>query len=337
MARQAGFALMELVVAVILATLLAVWGASAVMNRITDAQAESAAVWMLSMRQALHAYIDRYAHSLRHATSATALLQQGYADWTAPTVAELKADGLLSAGFPERAYFAGATLRLWHRGGCPGSDCRIDGLVHGNNPIERRSGGVDEQMVAQWVLASKGHGGAVASARPGQIRGPAFGYPNPPWSGAALPPGTLAMAITHEQWAQGDFLRVGDSRDPDFKGDATITGNVRALSDLSIVRYLRLESQETKFLACAQEGDIAGEANGGLLICRNQQWRSAASAGGGFSFNEFRGCFDHAGKTTSNPVTQACSCPVGTAVVQISDSGHAPFPEGRTVGYLCVG
>ncbi|NYT46222.1 hypothetical protein H0A64_15455 [Alcaligenaceae bacterium] len=337
MIRQHGFALMELVVAAMLAMLLAVWGASALMNRITDARAESAAVWMLSVRQALHAYIDRYADDLRHADGPASLSHKGYADWAAPTLAQLKADQLLSPGFPELAYFGGASLRLWRHGACPGADCRVDALVHGNQPVRGKAGGIDEQTIAQWTLSSKGYGGAVSQAQPQYIRGPAFAFNNPSWDGEPLLPGIVAMAVTSEQSSQREFLRVGDTRNPDFKGGATIEGDVHAMDDLHVGRYLRLQSEHAMFAPCAQEGDVARNPDSGLLVCRDGRWHSAVRGSGGFSMNQLYGCFDSLGASTANPVTSACSCPVGASMVQISDSGPLAFPHGRTVGFLCIG
>src|SRR5690606_7895203 len=103
--------------------------------------------------------------------SPAALLHRGYGNWAAPSLPELKADKLLSPGFPEQAYFGGGSLHLWRHGACPGPDCRIDALVHGNKPVRNRAGGVDEQMIAQWTLSSKGYGGIVTQAQAGHIRG----------------------------------------------------------------------------------------------------------------------------------------------------------------------
>lgn len=336
---QQGFALLELIVAALLTTLVAVWGTNTLVNAMSDAKAQDGAVWMLSLRNSAQGYMERYASLLAHAEHPQALGSQGYADWAAPTLAELKADALLSPGFPERAAIGGATLRIVREGLCPGSDCRIQALVHSNAPfVHGSTGRVDAQSVARFLMAARGMGGWVMPAQPLLVRGPAFAFPNPSWPGSALPPGTVAMAITSEQLGSAHFLRVGDTRDPDFQGPASIRGDVIAGSDLLIGRYLHLETQEERFAPCGRDGAVAREADqGGLLICREGNWRTASRGGaGGFSTNHLRGCHNSKGTSTANPVTGACSCPAGAAMVQISDSGPQEFPEGRTVGYLCL-
>ncbi|MGB3290370.1 MAG: prepilin [Burkholderiaceae bacterium] len=338
---QRGYALLELLAATLLMTLLAVWGANALVNVMNDARARDGAVWMLSLRQAAQGYLERYAQTLADAQDPQALAGRGYADWAAPTLAELKADALLSAGFPERAAIGGATLRVLRQGVCPGPDCRVQALVHGNSPLRHRNTDqVDAQGVAHFLMAAQGMGGWVAPTQPLWLRGAAFAFPNPSWPGPALPVGTVAMAVTAEQLGALDFLRVGDARDPDFQGRASIRGDLLAGADLLVDGYLRLEAQVNAFAPCGQgqDGAIAREAgHGGLLACRDGSWRSVSRGGaGGFSTNQLRGCANSKGTSTANPVTGSCSCPAGSAMVQISDSGPQSPPEGRTVGYLCL-
>src|SRR5690606_3287736 len=100
-------------------------------------------------------------------------------------------------------------------GVCPGQTCRVEALMYSKRPLLLSGGQVDEQMVAQWILAAQGWGGSVTPAQPDLVRGAAFQMPNPPIPGPALPPGTVALAITSDQLSHLVFLRVGDLRDPD--------------------------------------------------------------------------------------------------------------------------
>ncbi len=337
---QRGYLLLELLAAMLLATLLAVWAVDAMVGRINDAAAQASAAWMLSLRDASRHYLERHGEALKSAVHAADLLDKGYADWSAPALAELRADGLLPAGFPGRAALAGARVRVFRSAACPGPGCRLDALVHSDAPLVRAPAGpVDEQAVAQWMLASQGWGGSVRAAQPDLIGGAAFRFPNPPWPGAALPPGTVALTVAGAvaQSQDSDFLRVGDHRDPDFQGPASVQGDVSTGGDLRIARHLHLGSQAMLYAACGQEGAVSREAEGGLAICRGGSWRTASrSGGGGFSVNQMRGCYSNQGASTANPLTGSCSCPVGSAMVQISDSGPQAFPEGRTLGYLCL-
>jgi prepilin-type N-terminal cleavage/methylation domain-containing protein len=340
MRRQQGFALLELIAAVLIATLLAVWGAGTLVNKINDAAAQAMAVWMLSVKQATHAYIERYASLLVRATDAGALADKGYANWLNPTLAELKADRLLSPGFPERgAHGLDVAIRLLRSGSCPDADCRIQALIHSTSAVVHTpSGQVDDQMVAQWLMASQGWGGTVARARPEFIAGAAFSLPNPPDAQTPLlPVGTLALAITSEQLAGLDYLQVGDSRDPDFQGPATVQGDIQTQGSLGAKNYIYIGARQQAYSACDQDGAVAREYFRGLLICQDRQWRSAGgSGGGGFSTNSKYGCADRYGSSTANPVTGACNCPPGYAMVSISDSGDPAAAQGSTRGFLCV-
>lgn len=339
MRAQQGFAMLELIAAAIVTILLAVWASNTLVNKINDASAQANAVWMLAVKKSVHGYIERYAGTLIQAEHAGVLNPQGYGDWTAPKLAELKADGLLSPGFPESVAIGGsASVRLIRHGPCPGSLCRLEAVVYSNKPFLQQAGNeINEQMVAQWMMAAQGWGGSVTRTQPHLLRGPAFEMPNPPASGVALPPGTVALAITTEQLGHLDFLRVGDLRDPDFRGAATVKGNINAQSDLHVTRYLHLGALETLQEPCADDASVAREMNGGLLVCRENIWRPASRSGsGGYSINLLYGCTTRSNATTANPVTGACSCPLRSTTVLISDSGPQAFPEGRTLGFLCV-
>lgn len=340
MRRQGGFALLELVVAVLIATLLAIWAAGTLVNKIDEAAAQASAAWMLSIKKAAQAYIERYDGQIKSAIQADALGDRGYSNWAAPALKELKADKLLSAGFPEQsAYGLGVAIIVMRGDTCPDAACRLDVLIHSRKPFSaRRTAHVDEQMIARWLMAAQGWGGAVTVSQADRIAGAAFSLPNPPVATmAALPPGTVAMAITWEQMAHIDYLQVGDSRDPDFQGLATVKGDIVSQGSVSAGQYVHVGAQEQASTACSHEGAIARERYGGLLVCRSRRWRSAGGGGGGgFLKNTLYGCSLAGGVSTANPVTGSCTCPLDHEAVLISDSGPHGAPDGRTRGYLCV-
>ena len=341
MRRQRGFAMLELVVAVLIATLLMVWGASTLVNRINDAAAQASAVWMLSIKKATQAYIERHARALASAGNTTALTGKGYADWTAPRISELKADQLLAPGFPEYgARGLTVAIAILRSGSCPGADCRIEGLVHSTQAVKKPSTGyVDEQMIAQWLMAAQGWGGVVTGSRPDRVSGAAFAWPNPPVPGLnLLSVGTIALAVTSEQLSSLDFLRVRDDRDPDFQDTLSVKGDITTQASLNVQRYVSIAAHEYAQTLCTTPGAIASEHIGGLLVCRNGRWRSAGrGGGGGYTFNSRYACEDRYGMSTANPVTGSCTCPADFMAVRISDSGPHGAPDYQTWGYLCVG
>lgn len=339
MRAQRGFFMLELIIAAIIATLLAVWGAHSLVNKINDASAQSAAAWMLVVRKAASGYIERYAIELAQADDAVPAGLAGYSDWSAPSLSELKAASLLSASFPASINpGTGASIKLLREGNCPGTGCRVSALVHSNAPfVTHPDGRVDEQMVAQWTMAAQGWGGSVNPHRPDRITGAAFDLPNPPAGGTPYAPGTVALAITAEQGGTLDFLRVRDTRDPDFQGAVTVKGDIDTRADLRAARYVHVGAVQSLQQACAEDGAVALDLHGGLLVCRNNVWRaSSRTGGGGYSTNLLYGCQNNPEHLTVNPVTGTCSCPKGSTAVLIADSGPQAFPQGRSMGFLCV-
>lgn len=335
--RQQGMALLELTVAAMLALLLVVWASHALQQRLVEASTSGQAAWMLTLRGALHGWLSRYELQVGQAGAANALASQGYADWSRPTLGELKADGLLDPGFPETGLPGGVAVRVHRHGACPSADCRTDILVHSVEPYRTPGGQADDARTAQWLLATEGWGAIVGSLAPERLRGPSVNYPNPPWAGPVLAPGTVALVLTSDQLATRDFLRLNDSRDPAFQGDASVAGQVNVAQDLQVHGYLRLQRQEVAGLPCAVDGAMARQAGGRPLVCLDSRWQVVGKAElGGYSTNQMWGCANNSGVPTANPATGDCSCPLGAATVQISDSGPQDFPTGRTIGYLCV-
>lgn len=340
MHRQRGFAMLELAVAVLVATLLVVWGASSLVHKINDAAAQASAVWMLAIKKGAQGYLERHATLLVSAPDASALSGLGYANWARPSLAELKADQLLSPGFPEQgAAGQGAAVIVMRSGVCPGADCRLEALIYATKAFAHTpSGAVDEQMVAQWLMASQGWGGSVKASSPHEISGAAFVFPNPPAPGIdRLPQGTVAMAVTSEQLGALDFLRVRDLRDPQFQGDASVKGDIHAQASLRVKKQLFVEAESYFMTSCTADGAIVSDPDGGLLMCHGKRWRSAGRrSAGGYMINSKRGCWDVSGKSTANPITGACSCPVGAREQGVSDSGPDTEAQGRTWGYICI-
>ncbi|NYT36996.1 hypothetical protein ERD78_08930 [Allopusillimonas soli] len=205
--RQRGYALLELSLAVLLSTLIAAWSASALMARVDEMRAQSSAQWMLTVQDAAAGYLSRHDHDLTVGGAAGKLAESGYADWAAPTVAELRAQGLLPPGFPLHVKpGGGARVRILRGRGCPGPACTMQALVHSETPFLKEAfrgvgtavlrAEVDERLVANWLLAAGGKGGWVNPRRPEYVAGPVFSWPNPAWEGPPLPPGTVALSVS---------------------------------------------------------------------------------------------------------------------------------------------
>lgn len=337
MRHQRGFALFELLLAAAVALLIAAWAAQALFNRVSDAGAQQSARWMLMVRGGVHSYLVAHAEQLRWAAGPLDLAEQGYQDWTAPQLSELKSGGLLDTGFPERMRPVDSIgVRVWREGACPGAACRIGALIHSQRPFQKTAGIIDEQMLAQWLLGTEGLGGIVHPSQPDVIRGHTFQHSNPFHGGPVLPAGTVAMSISNDQLAQSGYLRVRDDRDPQFQSDATIEGDVVAGGVVSAGQHLHLGSSARWLDPCASEGAVTRDQSRGLLVCSGGHWHAADHPSGGYSINSRYGCYTSEGRSTANPVTRACSCPAGHASVPISEGVGSQPEHGVTHGFLCV-
>lgn len=339
--RQRGYALLELALALLMASLLAAWGVQALAHRFNDAQAQSAAAWMDAVHKAVLAYVRQHGPAMQVAAGSDALSGQGYQDWRAPTLDELALAGLLSPGLPQATRLTGAAhVSVWRRGVCPGDGCIVEALVHGDRPLRDKAGSrPDEAMMAQWLLAAHGKGAAVHPGDPTRIRGAAFAFSSTLPDGTVLPAGTVGMAVTADQQALWSFLRVRDPRNPDFQGALSVAGDMRGASDLTLGGQVVIGAYGVDGTDCATEGAVAHDPAGGLLVCRHGYWRSSSRAGGGgYGYNETYQCRTSDGFSTANPVTGDCSCPWYTSVVPILDTGPRSSEEGgRQYAYLCLG
>lgn len=337
MIAQRGFALLELVIAAALTLLITVWATQMLLNRINDATAQSAASWMLAVKHGVQSFLEQHGASLRQAVAPADLLPHGYQNWTAPQIAEIKADGHLAPGFPEKMRSVGGVRILISRDGvCPGDDCQLAALIHSERAFLKTSNVVDEQMLAQWLLAAKGLGGAVHPLQPDLIRGHTFQYPNPLPDRTPLAPGTVAMAVSNEQLQGTAYLRVRDDRDPEFQSSATVSGDITAGGIVSAGKHLHLGSSAQLQTECSSEGAVTRDHTHGLLVCTDDIWVSASRSSGGFAHNSLFDCFTPEGYSLANPVTGACSCPPGDVAIQISEGETSDTSRGIMRGFLCV-
>jgi prepilin-type N-terminal cleavage/methylation domain-containing protein len=322
--RQRGFALLELSVALLIGTLLLVWGAAALMRQADDAAARATGAWMLEIRHAAYRMLERHFDAL--AEGRPPVGPEGgllYADMHAPTLAEFKAQGLLPQGFPESAPMGGtARIRLDAPSACPGEACRVDALIHASLPLSDRQGRPDMMRMAVFTEAAGGYGGHATAGDPGRLRGKAFDFPNPHPSGSEiLPAGTPVLWAGMDMATAAQYVRRFDERDPQLKADLTVAGSV-AGKRLRANEYVQIEGQAVQGGACSPNGLVGRTPDGALLACQSGRW---AGVGGSTTFYQaptFGG-----GCIVANPITGSCSCPPGTRYTaltgQASSNGYS--------------
>ncbi len=336
-ARQRGFSLLELALALALTALIAIWASSQVAHRIEDAAARSTGVWLAQVRgameQALMRHFDAWAAGQApHGEGGAAL----FLDPMAPTVDELRRTGALPSGFPlQSALGQGARIRVVRTATCPGQPCRLDALIYADKPLLKTGTQYpDLAAIAVVIEAAGGYGGAVWPTAPDALRGAAFSFANPAApDAAAYPAGTVASWAGLERSEADRYVKLRDTRDPDLQGNLTVAGRLRASE------YLELQGQASAGQNCSEApAGIARSGSGELLSCQSGLWQQASGGGfgGAFSINHIRGCFQVSGQSTANPRTGACSCPPGYSAVMVSAGGVWDADVGWTTGYICM-
>lgn len=339
---QGGFVLIELLAAGLIVVLLSVWAAHAWAQRVRDLQAQSLAEWMLVAQDAAQAFLRQHGGLIAQAAGTADLVPHGYADWSAPTWAELRSVGLVPVGWAESGPLGQSLgLRVLRAGACPGAACQVTMIVHTQRPLLDRQGlAIDEGMVAQWLLAARGQGLVIWPQSAGVLSGAGRRLPVPDgWA-----PGTLALALGAGSAGAGGpvdlsaYLKVQDERDPQFQGDATVQGSIRSGKSLRARDYLVLEGSGFEHGSCTDEGAVTLDSMyDGMLRCREGRWRSMGRApGGGFMLNSSSGCFDPTVGYLGNPLTGDCSCPFNYVPVMVSKVGGIYDVGGQSLGYVCV-
>jgi len=282
---QHGYALIELAIALMIGTLLLVWGAAALMRRADDAAAQATGTWLLEIRHAAYRMLERHFDKL--AEGGVPVGPDGaplYADLHAPTLAEFKAQGLLPPGFPESSPIgASAQVRLSPPSGCPGAACRVDALVYASGPLSDAQGLPDMMRMALLTEAAGGYGGYATAGTASRLRGKTFDFPNPYAPGAEiLPAGTPVLWAGMDLATAAQYVRRFDERDPQLKGGLTVDGGIGATGQVAGSRlraneYLQIVGQASPGAGCSPDGLVGRTPSGVLLSCQSGAWSASPS------------------------------------------------------------
>jgi prepilin-type N-terminal cleavage/methylation domain-containing protein len=274
--RQSGFALIELSLALLIGTLLLVWGTAQLMRHAEDVAAEAAGAWLLEIRNATQHMIERHFDRLSLGdVPADESGQALFAEASAPTLGEFKTQGLLPAAFPENSPLGGtASIRLAPTG-CPGSACRVDAMIYAARPLLDSLGVPDMMRMALLVEASGGYGGHATAGRDSRLRGKLFDFSNPFASGApVLPAGTPVLWAGMDLATAAQYVRRHDERDPELKSTLTVAGRMHG------GEYLYLDGMANPGGACESDGLIGRSSAGAVLSCQLGIWRRHVLADG---------------------------------------------------------
>ena len=350
--QQSGFALLELIAAMALACLIALWGASAWMQQAEDATAQASGVWLLTLKKAVDQMLVRQADLL---VGLVGPEQSGpaYRDIWQPTIAELIAAGHLPKGFPVRpALGYQAQIRVFApTGACLTRGCKIEALVLALPVGDQVRHAANTNRLGQLLLALEGQGASVHPFAPLRLKGPLVDRPNPPSPElAVLPVGTIAALSFYDSTQYAHFVRREDLRDTSLKGAFAVAQGVTVGADVDAARavrsggrisageYLQVGSSAQEGESCEAEGLIARGGVKHLLLCQQGRWRGSGSNFGGiFMTHSAAPChIDSYGINKANPQTGSCGCPEGFAGVLTAVWRYPAYEVDEFRSYVCL-
>jgi prepilin-type N-terminal cleavage/methylation domain-containing protein len=275
MKRVRGFTLLEMTVVLIIAAVI-VYALSNGLNAYD--RSRRAAAWGAQMDEvvsALEAYGTRYRAQLVNGQPIA-----GYADTSAPTIAELSADangGLLPPGFsavpiPGGAYVISVTVTP---AGCAPNDCDLQYWVYGNQPARRlTSNAVDFELAARAAAAIRANRGGWSEGDAFRGIAGAWTLANPTETAPGAGDGTVGLLGALASYRSGllaQYLRVDGSNQ--MAADLNVGGN-------DIINAVNTNTQQVTFTstataggACTTANQITAGADGVPLICLSSAWR----------------------------------------------------------------
>lgn len=229
---QRGFGLVEMVCVLAVMMMVALWKAGQDVEAANDQQAYAAGIWLGVVRDGVEQVLGAHYTPLSEGRSPVSKSGKAlFADALAPTLQELVATGHLPNDFPTLSPL-GFTAHIALRAApvCPAAGCRLDAVVQSSQPVVMRDVPVEDTMrIAQIMSGLAGKGAWVSRRVPARFVGLNVNLPNP--FGAThhtASPGTVGAWAGLDRNSALQYLRVGDTRDPDFRGGVSIAGHLSA-------------------------------------------------------------------------------------------------------------
>lgn len=234
---QQGFTLLELMITISIAAILAVFANALILKQSEEVLAQGSGTYLqqvaaASEQHALTNY-EKLANGVDVPSTAVDLR---------PTVAELVAEGLLNGGFPSgpgaMPTRQGVRIDIL-RTSCPGASCQLLTLVCTTTPVTLGGANVRFDLAQTMVVQQGGIGGQALQNAGGVIRGPVLNVANP----LGNVPGTVCGSSNVNGSLFDQFVRVRDSRDPDLQGPLSVQGATTLAGPTSVNNNLSVAGQ----------------------------------------------------------------------------------------------
>lgn len=232
----AGFAMLELIVALSVSAILSIFANQELVNRSHESVARGGGVYLNLVAQAAESHVLMNYRDLALGNDVP-----GTVNDLAPTIAELIALGRLRAGFP-----AGMPTRQTARidllrTNCPGAACQITALVCTTTPITMGGGNTRFDLAAAMLEVQDGRGGQARFNDGANIRGPGLNVPNPLGNVEGIVCGSAAVDVG----MFNAFVRIADTRDPNLQGNLTVAGNTTLNGPTAVNNTLNVQGATT--------------------------------------------------------------------------------------------
>lgn len=271
---QQGFTLLEMLVVIVIAGVIVGFIAQGISSYDRARRAAQMGAQMDVVVTALEAFGTRY-----RALLVVGGAVPGYADPTAPTIAELRSDpagALLPPNFSAAPMFGGAyvTSVAVTPVGCLPNDCDLIYLAYATQPPRNRLNAIDIDFVARAANEIRANRGGYSDT--GFLRGIAAGWeiPNPTESTVGAndgTPGLLGALGSYRSGLLSQYLRVDGSNQ--MAANLNVGGNDIVNTRQTQTQNLRFMTTAAAGAACPAANQITGGASGEPLICIGGTWR----------------------------------------------------------------
>lgn len=289
--KQRGFALIQVMVAILIMTILSGLGARKFVDRINDAAAESTGRYLFTVRAAVVKALSDYdaAFTQTDTSSAPPGTYPTPPAWAVfsggsktVSIKDLKDSDLLPDSFPDTPPLGRSVhARFLRTGTCPGSSCKIEAYVFTCWPMNKfvAAGAVnnttcpappagsdfDINLVGGVTGATEGYGGSNALDA-ATVRGPLF---NVTAANLGIPAGSqghvvVLASLNDSMFSQ--FVRQGDTRHIFLKDNLTVSKVITAEEGVN------LPSNAVRGQVCTSEGTYSTSTRGVLSVCTGGRW-----------------------------------------------------------------
>lgn len=348
--RQSGALLIELMLVIAIGLAISVWGVNELAGRLKITQANALANWMLMAKNGVAAYLERHHESIAANIDLYGL--EGFNQNHKPSWQRLKQDNFLPLAWQESGPM-GQKLGFYisKSADCNSSQCLLEVLIYANKAILNSRGQVDQSLLAHWLSAAQGQGLVLWQTGDALFQGSGIQAKVP--ANKNLAGGTPGLLLVQSlatginmSGNNGDgtginlenYLQLADTRNPDFQSNLDAKGVISSGSRLEAGTGILIKGQSLYNSNCSNNGEITlDNSQLGLLVCTSGKWRLPASrSGGAYMENSRNGCKNSRGKSTANPVTGSCVCPMFYSAIQVAESGSITDAQGLSSGYICV-